>query len=509
MSVSDSFEPPVSPALRRRRLHNRVVLAVVGVLLITAAGFGVRTLLTSCGGPGSGVRVVDDQCVGVTDGSYVFNEAYRAVQKKIAAENARVDDIVNDPQNNRGRAVTVALLNPMTVNELSAFSVDEVRNLLEGAYTAQYRANQSRDFGDRDPLIRLVLANEGSNQRQWRPVVDQLVDMKDAEAPLNAVVGLGVSIDLTEQAAKKLAEHEISMVGAIVTADRLNYENILGFVRVSPSNRDYVAALREYLQRRPELDSAILVYDDNAGSRGDIFVDSLRDDITSEMQDLIEFDPQSFVGKSIPSDTNPSLFNNTIANICAEKPKVVFFAGRKVDLRDFLGSLGSRVCRNDQVTVVTVDADPNVFGRDEQALRDEKITVIYADATNPRGWVAGVPETPPNFPEFKRWFEDLGFPLEHLDDGGAISHHDAVLTAAKAIRLAALPSSSDPPGAADVRSQLLNLNTTSTVPGASGTLRFSDRDEKSGDPVGKPIPVLEFPSSGTSPGASGDVYVTE
>ncbi|MGH3907271.1 MAG: ABC transporter substrate-binding protein [Pseudonocardiaceae bacterium] len=507
--MSDPFELPVSPAQRRRRLRRRVVLTAVAVLLIAAAGFGVNTLLNSCGGPGSGVRVVDDECVGVTDGSYVFDEAYRPVQEKIAAENQWVDDTVNDPQKNPDRAVTIALLNPMTVTETSVFSVDEVRNLLEGAYTAQHRANHSRAVGDPDPLIRLVLANEGSHQEQWQPVVDRLVDMKDADAPLNAVVGLGVSIDLTEQAAKKLSEHDIPTIGAITTADQLNWANIPGFVRVTPSNRDYVASLQAYLQRRPELNSAILVYDANAGSRGDIFVDSLRDDLKGQFQDLIRFFDQTFVGKSIPSDTNPSLFAGITSSICAVKPKVVFFAGRKVDLHDFLDSLASRPCLDDPMTVVTVDADPDVFDGDERALRDEKITVVYADATNPRGWVNGAPGTPEYFPEFRRSFEQLGFSVEHLDDGGAISNHDAVLTAAKAIRLAALSSSPSPPGAADVRSQLLNLNTTSTVPGASATLSFSNRDEKSGDPVGKPVPVLEFPSSGASPAASGEIYVTE
>ncbi|MGH4018769.1 MAG: ABC transporter substrate-binding protein [Pseudonocardiaceae bacterium] len=421
-----------------------------------------------------------------------------------------MDDTVNDPQRNPDRAVTVALLNPMTVDENSAFTVDEVRNLLEGAYTAQHRANHSRAVRDPDPLIRLVLANEGSHQQQWEPVVDQLVDMKDADAPLTAVVGLGVSIDLTEQAAKKLSEHNIPTVGAITTADQLNYENIPGFVRVSPSNRDYVAALRAYLQRRPELDSAILVYDENAGSRGEIFVDSLRDDLKNQMPDnLIRFPDQSFVGKSRPSDTNPSLFAGNISNICAVKPKVVFFAGRKVDLHDFLNALGSRVCPDDPMTVVTVDADPGVFDGDEQALQDQNISVVYADASDPRGWLASVPETPTNFPEFKRSFEERGFDVEHLDDGGAISYHDAVLTAARAIRLAALPASPNPPRSADVSSQLLNLNTISAVPGASGTLSFSNRGAESGNPVGKPIPVLEFPSSGASPAASGEVYVTE
>jgi hypothetical protein len=510
-SVSpDIFEPPVNRAQRRHRRRNRAVLAVVVVLVVTAVGFSVRTLLTSCGGPRSGVTKVDGQCVGVTDGSYVFNESYREIEKKIAAENQWVDDTVNDPGTKPDRAVTIAVLDPMTVTDTSPLGVAEVRNRLEGAYTAQYRANHGTAAGDRDPLIRLVLANEGSHQQDWKRVVDQLVRMKDGEAPLTAVVGLGVSIDLTEKAAKELSDHDIPTVGAITTADQLNHTNIPGFVRVSPSNRDYVAALRAYLQRRPQLDSAILVFDSNSGSRGDIFAESLREDLTNEMRDLLKFYDQGFVGKSIPSDTNPGLFQGITSNICAVKPKVVFFAGRKIDLHGFLDSLGSRVCRETPMTVVTVDADPGVFDGDEQALRDEKITVVYADATDPRGWVRNPATAPQHFAEFRRAYEERGFEIAHLDDGGAISSHDAVLTAAKATRVAALALASSPksPRAPDVAIQLLNLNTESVVPGASGTLSFSNRGAGSGDPVGKPVPIQQFPSSGDSAAASEQVYVT-
>jgi hypothetical protein len=501
------IDEKIRPEPPRPRRYRWVALVVVGLVLVIAAGMGVNTVVHACGGLGSGVTEIDGECVGVTDGSYVFHEAYREVQERIAAENKRVDGIVNDPAQSPNRAVTVALLNPMTVTETSAFALDEVRNLLEGAYTAQHRANNGRFVEDPDPLIRLMLANEGSNQEQWQPVVDQLVEMKDADAPLNAVVGLGNSLRLTELAAKKLSvEHGIPTIGAIVTADQLNYTNIPGFVRVAPSNQDYVRSIRAYLQRRPELDSAILVYDSNSGALGDIFVESFRDDLTREFGDLIQFADQSFVGKSIPSDANPSLFAGITTNICAVMPKVVFFAGRKVDLRDFLNSLGSRTCRDTPLTVVTVEADPDVIGGDV-ALRNQKITVVYADATDPRGWVAGAVGTPQNFPAFRQAFENLGFPVEHLYDGGAISYHDAVLTAVKASRIVARQRL-DPPGAADVHSQLLNLNTAFPVPGASGTLSFGDRNVRPGDPAGKPVPVLEVPASDGSSAADGEVFIT-
>ncbi|MGH3813975.1 MAG: hypothetical protein ACRDUV_16240 [Pseudonocardiaceae bacterium] len=192
----------------------------------------------------------------------------------------------------------------------------------------------------------------------------------------------------------------------------------------------------------------------------------------------------------------------------------MFFAGRKIDLHGFLNNLEYRSCWEHPLTVATIDADPDVFDENEQELRENNIAVVYADASNPCGWVKDMPGTPDGFQKFKDYFEDeLGFNVEHLDDGEAIANHDAVLTAARAIRLAdvSIPRP-EVPRSEDVLNQMLNLNETSSILGAGGTLSFSSRgenDAESANPVGKPIPVLEFPSSGDCPAVSGTPYVTE
>jgi hypothetical protein len=163
------------------------------------------------------------------------------------------------------------------------------------------------------------------------------------------------------------------MVGAITTADELNYVNIRGFIRVAPSNRDYVQSLAGYLQHRPELDSAILVYDSNSDDPNspDLFTRSLRDDLRSGMNNLIKFPAQGFTGTSGNSRARPDLFNATIANLCAVKPKVVLCAGRSIDLLSFLQSLEGRVCPDIPMTVVTGGSDLGTFKKDEAKLREE------------------------------------------------------------------------------------------------------------------------------------------
>ncbi|MGH3566333.1 MAG: hypothetical protein ACRDRH_09925 [Pseudonocardia sp.] len=475
----------------------------MGLVLLIAAGWGGRWLIHACGTPWSGVTEIDGECVGVTDGSYVFDPELAGVEAKIAEENARVAA-------SGQQAVTLALLNPMTADPTSALSIDAARNALEGAYTAQYRANRG-EFGDSNPLIRLVLANEGSHQDQWEPVVHQLAGMVDDAAPLVAVAGLGVSVTQTRLAAEELAARGIPMVGSVATADELNHANIRGFIRVVPPNRKYVESLLIYLQRRPELDSAILVFDSNSDDKAnpDIFTRSLRANMSDVMSDLIKFPAQSFTGKTNPGEAvTPSRFAGIVANICAVKPEVVLFGGRRADMPIFLTALGDRVCSDTPMIVATAATELSVVKQREAELREKTITLVYATSTDPSGWANNVPGTPEHFPEFQARFTERGFDSARLT-GDTISTHDAVATAARAIRLAASPDSV--PKSADVRSQLLNLNNLTPVLGASGRLSFSFRGnqqgDESGNPCDKPIPVLGIASSGSSV-ATEPIYFT-
>lgn len=496
-TLHDIFEPPETSAGRRRRWRNRIGLAVVVAFLGGFAVFVVNLLVHTCGELGSGVTKVGDECIGVTDGSFVFQEDYRDVERKIAAENNRVTDEVDKP---RGRSVvTVALFLPMTVKDDSPTSPEEIRNQMEGAYTAQYRLNRESVAGDPNPLIRLVLANQGNRQQRWEPVVEQLADMRDDQAPLVAVIGLGVSVKETEQAAMRLSEYNIPMAATLATADALNYQTYPGFVRVAPSNQDQVKALRSYLDQRG-LSSAILVEDTNQ----DLFVESMRKNFTTLLGDLVEVPSATFSGVSTPTEATPIIFDPAVSSICEAKPQVVLFAGRKIDLRSFLKSLVGRRCPADMITVVTVGSDTGALGTtgepalQENALKEANIMVAVAATADPQRWKDGLANPPEGFLNFFRSFQDH-FDTEHLADGEAILTYDALLTVARATRLASVSRKTEGfvPSSADVGGQMTNLNAGRSIGGAGGTLSFSTSvtdDKDTGNPCGKPVPILESPS---------------
>jgi len=492
----------------RRHWRPVVVVVVVVAGLVTA---GLIWFLPEdedpCGG--SGVREIGGECVGVTDGTYEFHESFAGIENRIRAENARVSGT--------GNAVTIALLDPLTVNETSADTVKQVRYELEGAYTAQYRMNHTGAVGDRRPLVRLVLANWGSHEMQWRPVVEQLEEMVDDPEPLVAVVGMQLSTVQTEQAANHLSQHNIPMASAIATAERLNYGNIPGLVRAAPPNSEYIAALVSYFRHHPDLNSTMTVYDTNSdlpydpktGTGSDLFTRSLREEFDKGTANLKSYPAQGFVGKSGPTKAPADLFSAITANICAVQPTMVLYAGREGDFGGFLESLENRACPDTPLTVVSVGAD---FGElrlrsHETELREKNLTIVYATENDAQGWAGGAPGTPRFFKDFYDRFTALGFDPSDLDDGSAISTHDALLIAAKAARLATRAHPDHPvPNNLDVLNQVLNLNSLDEVPGASGQLSFSFRGTASGNPGNKPIPVIEVPSTATE--QTPEVYHT-
>jgi ABC-type branched-subunit amino acid transport system substrate-binding protein len=487
----EDFVPPVPRTRRRRTRRRRIAIGVVVALVAAAGVWGLTVVLDTCGSLGSGVHEIDGDCVGVTDGGYVFHPAIEDIENKIAAENARV-------RGDKRGYVSVAVLDPLTPTDHSALPPDAVRHRLEGAYTALRRINTERVAGDPNPQIQLLLANEGGTDVQWAAVLDRLAELSTAkEHPLVAVAGLGVSTARTLRHVEQLADHNIPMVGAVLTADTLEYDTVPGLIKTSPSNRHYVAALRDYLTTAG-LTSAIMVRDSNSDEGFDLYTKSLEDDFESQMKGIIKYETQQFTGKSAASDAPPNLFDSVQANICAaagDRGVAVLYAGREIDFDDLLDALRSRTCRSTPLTILTAGLELGevLKGID---LAGAKLTVLNAATVDPDGWTAGEAGTPEYFPRFLAAFTGREhFAPDDLADGGAIMMHDAMLAAARAIRLAAPSGSASRITPDIVRAQLLNINTLYNVQGASGTLRFGKQPSGNGTgiPKGKPIPVLRYP----------------
>ncbi|RLU87487.1 hypothetical protein CTZ27_22935 [Streptomyces griseocarneus] len=448
----------------------------------------------------------DRECVGLMDETaYPFAPQLKDITERIAAENRRVRDQEKKQSAGDGDTasyVKIALLTPLTESGTSALPIEEIRSSLEGAFTAQCRANACPALSEsaatglqgRTPQIQLVLASEGRNQTYWRATVDRLVALTDGLHPLVAVAGMGVGVPETQSAADELGKHGIPSIGAVLTATDIVSEHLF---KVSPSNTDYAKALRRRLERLPaEQRRGYLVFD----SRDDNFVRTMRKAYDDVFADFIDKRRVSYVGATGPrSEGVPRLFANAVRNICLTRTQLVFYAGRGRDLPDFVEALANRgQCGHDKPITIVTGSTGAVQQAQEvmKLLKDSDITIQEASATSSEDWIGGV-GAPKDFPAFHQGFHDLKFSDQELADGYAIMHHDAVLTAALATRIVVNETSVNDPRAQDVFHQITNFHDASTVPAASGTLSFDDASR--GWPHNKPVPIIQVPAGSGSP----------
>lgn len=489
---------------RKRILLLSTAAVLVLTVVATALMLGDRF---TCGGPGSGVRQIQGQCIGVTEGGYVFHEAFTEVQGLIEEENERIDR-----EDDGLPVVRVAFLGTLSFDGASPMDAARMNGSLEGAYTAQMRANHTGAFGDRSPRIQLVLANMGGQQQGWRQVVDDLITMsQDEERPLVAVTGLGVSIDSTREAAKALHEHEIPMVSSAVTADGLAHgpegiddagtedePALAGVIRVAPSNNEYVKALKTYLDGLDEPARAIIVHDQ---TEPDLFVSTLKRAYDEHLHMYTEGrSVQTYAGTTVVDPPPPGLFSDVAGNVCATDADTVLFAGRAPDLDVFLERLSFSSCER-PMRILFVATGMSILDQEEEMslIEEQDITLVYASGIDTR-WntaPAGSPEVPEGYPAFseayKKHLDVNGDESESLRNGYALVNHDAVAVAASAIRMTNEQGNEHQTTTADaVQARLMLLNTAkSQVRVGGGTLNYSP--EGAGEAVGRYVPIVELP----------------
>lgn len=494
--------PPADPLLPRLPRWRRwlVALLVTLVGLATVVVVGWRWWPHECGIAFSGMRLndkSDGECIGITDGSYLFNDPSKATnpsdrrmierindtEKKIEAENNAVADT--------DRYVKIILLMPLTVSQArpAAITLKLILHSLEGGYTALYRANHSRDFGDPSAVkLQLLLANEGSRQNSSPDFLNSVLKVSQPDHPVVVVVGLGSSVPNTKTAAEYLAHSGIPMVGAVTAADSLM--NLPLFWSVSPSNSEYVDRFKSFLDHQDVLRSGIIVYDRNS----DLFTQSLAQAYHDKLRRYVGFTDQPFQGGTIDIMAAPDVFFPVVTNLCnaVNDPHpldMVFFAGRLADFGAFTAALKARTCRQRPLTVLvvtTASAEAQAAAKD---LENNNVKVLAATSSDSASWGRKEPGTPLGYAAFLAAYHDRGFADDtDLSDHYAIGHHDALATAAQATRLAALGTPTHAPNSEDVAGQFGRLNLAYPVRAASGTLSFPP---EGGRATGLPIPIQQ------------------
>lgn len=461
----------------------RVAIGVVLVaILAVAVPLSVNWITDKRARCAEGVveRGEDNECVGVTDGTYLFAGHLEAVRKKIEEENHRVEKEAGKDY------VSVAYMTSFTLTDDDSNSEESVRHELEGAYLAQQRHNN----GDlaASPKIRLLIANTGSSSRQWRHTVDELIARKDSDDRLVAVAGLGPSTAQNLAALQRLSEYGIAMVASTMTAT--NIRDIKGFVRVAPTNEDEAYAASAYLKRK-KIHTAVVVQD---AAQNNLYAKTLGSAFARVFPDR---NGHRLVAEAMTYDSSESTgWKNELrympGQLCDQKPQVVYFAGRGQHLTHFLHAIANRSCQERQFTVIAGDDTTNLTAQELARAAETKVGVFYTGLAHPDMW-----KKEPNAVSGPSagFFQDGGdldrwFPNDPRHDGQAIMAHDAVLTAAHGIQMAARWQGEVTGGA--VARMFHQMDGSQQVAGASGFISF----QNNGNPRNKAVPILALDRQG-------------
>lgn len=489
--IDNRLVPPEPPFPRRHPIATACIVAAVIVLVVGIGGLVFRQA-EYCGAPSdlfaypkSTVTLENGtsrtECTGVSD-SFPFRPDTSKVMAALAKENAYAVA--------GGNYVTVALAGPL--------SLDEPRMLhrIEGAVVGQHDANRENLTGA-TPRIRLVLANMDSNESSWRTVTRKLVDMSRGDDHLVAVAGIGLSQDETVSAIKLLSAAHVAVIGDMLTADTIrNGPGIDDLFRTGPTTDDQLRALGRYFRPRwKDWRSVIVAY----SKLNDLYTRALAD----EFKKYLDVPWARGGSKVYPFGENPGNEFQVIAdNMCsAAHINTVFYAGRAHDLPTFVNDLSNRNCHDAPITVVSTSDTSRLAARDPantnalkvlEGKKGKPVTLIYTPLAEP-SLLAPARGRTNQFTAFRGRFTNMGFDGADLDTGWAITEHDAVLAASKAVRLASGNSQSIPAPNRVLEMLRLIQSKTYAVPGATGQVKFQ---QNGNEVLPSPPPILRFNPGG-------------
>ncbi len=451
---------------RRRRIAMAAsVLLVVGVVTGYRTNWFQGEKVCPSGMDTSSRLDDGNMCVGVTDGSYVFQPELAQVEGRIATENARVAALHGSD------AVTVALYTSVPTFPPDAANLTEIRQQLEGAYTAQTEANKHGNG------VQLFMANGGESGADWARAVGRLKEVPS----LAGVIFVGIGSGSKLNAAQTLRRNGVPTAVGLFTADM--FDNIgTRILRVGPTNRQLVGVMARYIDTLDSARSAVVVADSNAEA---VEAQSLREDIVQQSRPIMASAESYFYqGSRFGIPGTPVQFDAVIKGICAARPAAVFYAGKAADIRIFLSAVAARVCRDTPVEILIPSSGDIDLSDQASALVAGRISVTTFVTV---GWsTRGGKPTSTLFDQYRNGFFGSGFDRADAASANTISAHDALAALAAAIRAA------DATGrhldAAAVTVQLSNLHGPLAVPGVEENLSFA----KDGMPAHKTVGIIQY-----------------
>jgi ABC-type branched-subunit amino acid transport system substrate-binding protein len=478
------------PRRRPRSAHPMLPWLVMGAILAASLSMIVLETVRYCD-PHTVWHARNGECVGVSDGSYVFSERLAGVERRIEKLN---DDVLRTGK----PYVTVVYLGPMTVDPATRNPQADLLAGIHGELVGLSIAQEAHNAAGAQPRLRLLLANTGSKFRYAREVAERIRAKLAEDRTIVAAVGFGQSKKQTQDAINVLSQAALPMIGTTNTFDDTakrggNYSPY--YYRLAPPNRR-LAAHAAYWAKNGLLGerarTAAVFYD---GSADDLYSTNLAKDFAAEFgQDDVQMLPY----------TDPTQIPGKVLEACAKPAQVFYYAGRSDEFRSFVTRLSTTSCggrrivlAGDEVTKYVSDNAVQLGQTDTMRLY---FTPLAAREAWQREWVAQEP-----VPIFYRDFEPVVGELVGKDVApnarpsrthAAIAYDAALVVSSVAEQIygeqgLALPT------AGAVLAALTEPNDSAPSPqGASGLLSFGPRSAGH-EVVDKPVLLVTVRPDGT------------
>ncbi|MGH3322192.1 MAG: hypothetical protein ACRDN9_18875, partial [Streptosporangiaceae bacterium] len=470
------------------------VIAYLGLYGIYVAGtcdpagpLAVRSVLADrLGNDGVYVRhtptTTGQQCVGVTDGSYVFGPRTRTVQRDIAEENAWVSRQAKATGRPYVTAVVMTSLTPVGEGGVPQ-QVTAGRDMLRGVYLAQHQHNRTGYV----PMMRVLVANTGTSSERAGRVARQIVEATQEDDTIVAILGPDESGGTTPRATRILGRTGLPLVATTASGDSLRDISDHLYRIAAPNQRQAeIAAL--YAKKGLHLRRAVIVVDPH-----DAYSEDLASDFRSSYTDrrhtlaypsVVRYDARH-------ADVANELF--TIARrACLPEPDLIYFAGRARETRMFVAGLRHAHCGE-----ATILMGGHTLSRLQAVSRpgvgpDLPYPLYYTALSAPDAWRAQhVPSFYREYHAYLRRTRPSGAPAGESPPASeeAVLAYDGTRLLSRALAL--LPDGS-PVDPFTVWRQLDFTTDLQTFSGASGLVDFgADPD---GDPRDKAVSLVRLDS---------------
>ena len=502
-----------------------IVIVLLGVLAFTALNFlskgqggpagSTSTPTTGVSTNGIGVaKASNGEYIGISDGTFAFDTGngrldgdlkQQAAQKLKAGDTSgavtlwsqAVSKDTNDAEsliyleNQRviasGHPYITIVVGTMLTGNSATVSVG--RDDLQGAYVAQKSFNDGFQLHN-GVLVRLLIANSGSNSADTKAVAHQIVQLAQVDNTFVGVMGWPFS-GYASFAISVLGQAHIPMISQTASSDALTQVSPY-FFRVAPPNQRQGIEGAIYAEKTLHATKAVLFVDPN---------NSYTQSLANAFSTQFKADGNQIVATELYTVNKPDKLPQLLNDATTYSPNLIYFAGYASDASVLLTDLPTSGLAT--VPIMGGDALYEVGGYGS-SFHAGASNLNFTTFAYPDEWqfLCGQGQTyactpPPFFADYKAFYDPnnqhtTGSPYGYTRaDADAILSYDATLAMLTGVNNA-LTGSKTAITTNDLLLGIKAIQGKNAIQGVSGQIAFGS----DGNPIRKALVILKVVNGG-------------